>query len=300
MPLTIHKSGGAVSALKHCGDASVPGLIRPLAAGQGGPDPNDDIKGNALDLLWPDHLTAAELFPLLTPTADNYFGAYALFQMTLPDTLKTADLLPALEWATQLIAQSGHMGGFRAKSLADAIMFKVWQAFENPELTQPFLDHIAVRLRHHGDLCRGTDHDEQKAFLSAIRDDVRAAAISAGSLRRLSTGSKLTPTGAWACFWKLTWSGFSRSHPAVRPRNRASTPRPSAILSSAHLSSAMPLTSRRFTPPPSAGRTCARDTPSVAAFDLPRSRRPERSRSNCARWRTTAPRRSRPIQPAKF
>ena len=53
---------GAVSALKHCGDASVPALIRPLASGQGGPDPNDDIKGNALDLLWPDHITAAELF----------------------------------------------------------------------------------------------------------------------------------------------------------------------------------------------------------------------------------------------
>jgi hypothetical protein len=58
------------------------------------------------------------------------------------------------------------MGGFRAKSLADAIMFKVWQAFENPELTQPFLDHIAVRLRHHGDLCRGSDHDAQTTFLS--------------------------------------------------------------------------------------------------------------------------------------
>jgi hypothetical protein len=91
-----HVRAGAVSALKHCGDASVPPLIRPLAAGQAGPDPNDDIKGNALDLLWPDDITAAELFPLLTPTADNYFGAYALFQMALPDTLKTPDLLAAL------------------------------------------------------------------------------------------------------------------------------------------------------------------------------------------------------------
>jgi hypothetical protein len=77
---------GAVSALKRCGDAAVPDLIRPLVVGQGGPDSQDDIKGNALDLLWPDHITAAELFPLLTPTADNYFGSYALFQMTLPDT----------------------------------------------------------------------------------------------------------------------------------------------------------------------------------------------------------------------
>ena len=80
-------------------------------------------------------------------------------------------MLPALEWATQLIAQSGPMDGFRAKSLADAIMFKVWQAFENPELTQPFLDHIAVRLRQHGDLCRGSDHDAQTTFLGTIRDD---------------------------------------------------------------------------------------------------------------------------------
>lgn len=181
---------GAVSALKRCGDGSVPVLVRPLAAGQGGPDPNDDVKGNSLDLLWPDHLTAAELFSLLTPTADNYFGAYALFQLGLPDTLKTGDLLPALEWASQLMAQSGHTGGFRAKSLADAIMFKAWQAFENPNLTQPFLDHIAVRLRHHGDLCRGSDHDEQKAFLNAIRDDDARRrkfllALCAGDLSRL-------------------------------------------------------------------------------------------------------------------
>jgi hypothetical protein len=62
---------GAVSALKHCGDASVPALVRPLAAGDGGPDPQCDIKGKALDLLWPDHLAAADLFPLLTPSADK-------------------------------------------------------------------------------------------------------------------------------------------------------------------------------------------------------------------------------------
>ena len=162
----------AVAALKYCGDASVPDLIRPLAAGQGGPDdPNGDIKGNALDLLWPDHMTATELFSLLSPTSDNYFGSYALFQMMLPETLKCGDLLPALEWATQFITQSHHIGGYQAKRLADAIMFKVWQAFENPELTQPFLDHVAVRLRNHGDLCRGTDHDAQETFLRSVRDD---------------------------------------------------------------------------------------------------------------------------------
>jgi hypothetical protein len=114
--------------------------------------------------------------------------------MTLADTLKTVDLLPALAWATQLIRQSDHFGGFRAKSLADAIMFQAWQAFENPELTRPFLDHIAVRLRHHGDLCRGTDHKAQETFLSAIRnDDPRRRtfllALCAGALDRIEADS---------------------------------------------------------------------------------------------------------------
>jgi hypothetical protein len=189
-----HVRAGAVSALKHCGDTSVPALVRPLAAGHGGPDPQDDIKGNALDLLWPDHITAAELFPILTPTADNYLGAYALFQRALPDTLKTEDLLPALRWATQLIAQSDRTGGFLGKSLADAIMFKAWQVLEKPELTRPLLEHIAVRLCHHGDLCRGTDHEARKAFMDGLREDVARRhkfllALCAGALDRVEAYS---------------------------------------------------------------------------------------------------------------
>jgi hypothetical protein len=125
----------AVSALKNCGDADVPSLIRPLACGDGGPDPRDDIKGNSLELLWPRHLTAAELFPLLSPSLELYFGAYALFQMKLADTLSTADLLPALDWATQLVARTGPSDGcYREKSLADAILFRAWEMFEEPGL----------------------------------------------------------------------------------------------------------------------------------------------------------------------
>ena len=126
---------------------------------------------------------------MLTPADDHYFGAYALFQTALPDRLKTPDLLPALAWATQFIAQSGHMGGFRGKSLADAVMFKAWQVFDNPEMTRPFLEHVAALLRHHGDLCRGTDHDAQQAFTESLRDDVDRRhkfllALCAGTLNR--------------------------------------------------------------------------------------------------------------------
>ena len=184
----------AVSALKYCGDAIVPALVRPLVADDERADPDDDIKGNALDLLWPDHITAAELFPLLTPSADHYWGSYALFKMALPDGLKTADLLPALEWATQLIERSGFNGGFQDKTLADAIMFKAWQVFERPELTQPFLEHIAARLGRHGDLCRGTDGKAKETFTRALHDDVSRRhkfllTLCAGEIERLQVYS---------------------------------------------------------------------------------------------------------------
>jgi hypothetical protein len=163
----------AVSALKYCGDAVVPSLIRPLAAGEGGPDPNDDIKGHALELLWPGHMTASELFVLLTPSVDFYFGAYAHFKRTLTEMLSVADLLPALEWAGDMIARTGPTDdNFQDMTLADAIMFKTWEVFEETGLIQPLIENIGLRLRQHGELCRGSDPEAQRTFMSRLRSDV--------------------------------------------------------------------------------------------------------------------------------
>jgi hypothetical protein len=94
----------AVSALGNCGDDSVAEQLLPLAKGELGPDPMDDIKGQALDVLWPKHVNAADLFSLLTPPNEGNFGAYAMFLTeTLPESIPAADLLPALRWATVLV-----------------------------------------------------------------------------------------------------------------------------------------------------------------------------------------------------
>ena len=164
---------GAIAALKTCGDADVPAQILPFAEGTAkAQDPNDEIKGAALDLLWPEHITADQLFPLLTPTADNFFGTYAHFQMALPESLKDEDLLPALRWATKAVAGNGRSGNARTRGLADAIMFKVWPVFDRADLTDPFVDNIAARLRNHGPLFLGLDHKEQEAFLETLRSDL--------------------------------------------------------------------------------------------------------------------------------
>jgi hypothetical protein len=163
---------GAIAALRPCCDADVAQRILPLAQGAAdAEDSNHEIKGDALRLLWPDHISAAQLFPLLTPSADHFFGAYAHFLRTLPETLKTQDFLPALQWATGTVARGDRSGNGHARSLADEIMFKVWPIFDTKDLTEAFVDHVAARLRDHGPLFLGLDRKAQIAFVLSLRSD---------------------------------------------------------------------------------------------------------------------------------
>jgi hypothetical protein len=161
----------AIAALRQCGDASVPGQILSMLQSGLGADPHDDIRGYALDLLWPNHISAAQLFSFLAPSNEHYVGSYAHFLFDLPDTLKREHLGPALEWATADIQTSNLMGEFRDKTLADAIMFSAWEVFEDPTLTGPFLEHMAARLHQHGELCRGTNTKANEAFTERLLTD---------------------------------------------------------------------------------------------------------------------------------
>jgi hypothetical protein len=47
---------------------------------QAGSDPDDELKGCGLLATWPDHITAEELFAVLTPRKrDDYSGSYSSF-----------------------------------------------------------------------------------------------------------------------------------------------------------------------------------------------------------------------------
>lgn len=162
----------AISALRRCGDASVPYRILALLQGGIGYDPDTEIRGCALDLLWPRHITAAELFPLLTQSNEHYVGSYARFLFDLPGSLRTQDLAPAIAWATAYVAVAKATGEFRKKTLADAIMFKAWEVFEDPDLTDVFLDQIITKLNHHLGLCCGIDFRANEAFQERLSTDI--------------------------------------------------------------------------------------------------------------------------------
>jgi hypothetical protein len=175
----------AVSALGKCGDDSIAGDLLLLAKGELGPDPTNDLKGQALQFLWSRHITATELFSMLTPPNDGYFGAYAMFlTQTLPETLSTADLSPALRWATVFIkASSVHDHDFHRKSLSDIILVQAWGEFGRPDLTQLFVKHVFSRLKDGGDLFKGTDTRRQEAFSEELESNVakrRAFLVAAG------------------------------------------------------------------------------------------------------------------------
>jgi hypothetical protein len=184
----------AVAALGACGDDSVREHALALAKGALAPDPNDDLKGYALRMLWPGNLSAAELFAMITLPNEGYVGAYVIFlTRILPETLTVADLPAALAWAASFIRASGYEGDFHRKSLADSILIAAWKHLDNPEVIGPLLDYVSACLHQAGDLLRGTDYLAQESFRAQLKSD-------AGRRQKFLRFAARRPVGKIECF----------------------------------------------------------------------------------------------------
>lgn len=104
-PSTVRKD--AIRAVRLAGTPVERARLRPLLllggalkapmadAGQpsGDPDPDDELRGAALQALWPAHLTAEELFSSLTPRKrSSLIGSYSMFLQQLVDQLEKGGL----------------------------------------------------------------------------------------------------------------------------------------------------------------------------------------------------------------
>ena len=165
-----HLRSRAVHALSACGDETIPPQLLPLAKGELGPDPQDDIKGYALEILWPDYIAAQQLFSLISPPAAGYVGAYVMFlTRTLPERLNVEDLSPALNWAASNVTDTSEIGDFHFRSLADSIFIKAWKNLDRPEIIDLLLTYVFARLRPHHELFGGTGFRETDGFYSDSR-----------------------------------------------------------------------------------------------------------------------------------
>ena len=114
-----------------------------------GPDDDlyDDVKGYALQALWPDQLTADELFNALSPPKkQNYWGSYKtfLYEGSIVDKLRTIDLPVALKWVTAQPRQ--HHAPFSLRDLPGRIMRKAWDSIDAPGVMEVFAQTAVTRM----------------------------------------------------------------------------------------------------------------------------------------------------------
>jgi hypothetical protein len=146
-------------------------------------DRDDELKGVALQALWPRDLSASELFGkyLTLPKRSNYFGAYAYFLSRLPESLAREHLVPALSWVSRRAPD--HNSDHRFSELASAVMRQAWTAIDDPAIRKSFCEAALHRINQYDPVIaegRGVSKPE-----AAIQADTYRRRLLLGGLVRL-------------------------------------------------------------------------------------------------------------------
>jgi len=158
-PIQLRES--AVHTISSIGDAKTKKKLKPLAIEEISEDENDQLKGYALQALWPDHLAMEELFQALTPPKKrNFFGGYQFFlKFQLVSNLQTDHLAFALSW---LKKQGVRCFGHPFEDLGDNLLWVAWQNFDLPEVPTNFAKVALVQWKEHQPLISNNSQLRQK------------------------------------------------------------------------------------------------------------------------------------------
>jgi hypothetical protein len=173
----------AAYAVMRIADSQTKSKLRPLAFGEAGDDPDDELKGVALQALWPDHLSSEELFELLRhPKRPSLYGSYKSFLSHLASDFDQADLVLALKWLARDAGRFDSLSPFR--SIGNEILRRAWANVETPAVADALADIIVANVRH----LRG---DEEDSF--GVDDEKRHTVLES-VISRLAENDKPT---AW-------------------------------------------------------------------------------------------------------
>ncbi|MEK7408198.1 MAG: hypothetical protein AAB225_24270 [Acidobacteriota bacterium] len=147
----------AACAISQIGHDRARAMLKPLAMGQAGDDPDDELKGCGLICAWPRFLTAAELFAALSPPKQPHlFGMYQRFlRGDIADHLQPCDLPLALKWVEAQAA--GGVSVTSLAELAEAIAAKALDHLDNSDVRQALAAASRRWLRIEGTIIRGRD-----------------------------------------------------------------------------------------------------------------------------------------------
>lgn len=148
----------AAAAAAELGNKETRERLRPLAFGEAGDDPDDELKGSGLTALWPDLINSAQLFSLLSsPNNRHLSGTYSsfLYYKLLPG-LQAADLPAALEW----FSSQGVRTGGPTDAVMDGIIQLAWQELEKPGITAALANAVISRIKFHDRIMSGLDRSD--------------------------------------------------------------------------------------------------------------------------------------------
>ncbi|MCA1956921.1 MAG: hypothetical protein LDL14_00125 [Nitrospira sp.] len=190
----------AAYAIGRIGDDATKAKLKPLLAAEIPDDRQDELRGSVLRALWPSHLTASELFPLLKPPqSEGFVGAYRAFLSSeLARDLPPEDLVTALQFISNL-SQPRHEMDLSLESLMDGIVIKAWENLDKLGVTEALAKFVASRLKQHDEIIKGElDKTDQLIFQQDKRRRLLKAVL-------LTLAEPPETDGSWLLF----------SHPAI-------------------------------------------------------------------------------------
>ena len=184
----------AARAVARVGDKTVRAKLKPLAVAGGYSDLQGELKGYALKAIWPNLITAEELFPTLTLSkAENFARAYYSFlNKDLVHSLREADLPAALQWAREreslnrdiFLKEEGlhweeeslHRDTLLEERVIDAILLRAWNSLDQPEISGEFAKVALLRLEQYrgiigqgqADILESDDEKRRKIFRTIL------------------------------------------------------------------------------------------------------------------------------------
>lgn len=120
------------------------GRLRPLALGEAGTDPEDELKAAVIPSLWPMQISTKEIFDLLSQAQNvRCLGRMRYSPEEFVERFADNDLLIALRWVAEI---GTTQQAYEVDYLKDAIMAAAWSRLDAPDVLGVFADTVWVCL----------------------------------------------------------------------------------------------------------------------------------------------------------
>jgi len=172
-----HIRSQAAHAVKEIGDNECKLRLKPLAIGNNPSDTDDELKGYALIALWPNQISAEEVFDNLSyPKKPNYCGSYWSFQyIDLLDLMRKDDLPIALKWVHQQTINKSDE--YELNSILNHLIYVGWQNTDNQQILDALIDVIIVCIENHLGIYGEHKRDYENQEVKLPPDEIRHRVI---------------------------------------------------------------------------------------------------------------------------